>query len=499
MSHIANLTAPNGINYTQPLGLFIDNEWVASKKEDRIISINPADESEICSEEAAGSEDVDIAVNAARRAFDGKWREMDTSFRGDLLHKLATLVEQHADVLATIDAWDNGKTYNAARNEDVPDSVAILKYYAGWADKIHGTVIEPNPSRMAYTSREPIGVCGAIIPWNFPLVNIVTKLGPALAAGNTLVVKVAEQTPLSALYFANLVKEAGFPRGVVNVLNGMGREAGTAIAAHPGIDMISFTGSTPTGREILKTAAVNMKRVILETGGKSPLIVFKDADLEQAVRWGHRGIMSNQGQVCSATSRIFVHEDVYDRFLALYKDEVQKVSQVGDPFKEDTFQGPQVSKAQFDRVSSYIDTGKREGAKLLCGGEACKNMSGKGLYIAPTVFTDVSDSMTISRDEVFGPFVVISKFNEEKEAIKRANDSVFGLGAAVFTRDISRALSVSKKIESGTVWINSSNDSDGRVPFGGFKQSGIGLELGELGLAAYTISKSVFINLNSKL
>jgi aldehyde dehydrogenase (NAD(P)+) len=329
-------------------------------------------------------------------------------------------------------------------------SISLLRYYAGWSDKIHGRVIDPNPSKLAYVMREPIGVCGAIIPWNFPLVNMVTKVAPALAAGNTLVVKVAEQTPLSALYFANLVKEAGIPAGVVNVLNGAGREVGAAIAAHADIDMITFTGSTPTGKQIMKSAAGTLKRVTLETGGKSPMLVFPDADIEQAVRWGHRGIMSNQGQVCSATSRIFVHADIYETFVNQFKAEVEKISKVGDPFHSDTFQGPQVTKDQFDRVVSYMETGKREGARLVCGGKAYKNAQGKGFYVAPTVFADVTDSMTIVQDEIFGPFVVIAPFREEAEAIERANSTVFGLGASVFTRDISRALRVSKRIQSGS-------------------------------------------------
>ncbi|KXG49754.1 Aldehyde/histidinol dehydrogenase [Penicillium griseofulvum] len=493
------LIAPNGLKFKQPLGLFIDNEWRPSSKGARISTINPANEEEICAVHAADTNDVDLAVEAARRAFSGEWRALDTAVRGELLYKLAGLVEQHADILATIDAWDNGKTFNAARNEDVMGSISLLRYYAGWADKIHGKVIDPNPSKLAYVMREPIGVCGAIIPWNFPLVNMVTKVAPALAAGNTLVVKVAEQTPLSALYFANLVKEAGIPAGVVNVLNGAGREVGAAIAAHADIDMITFTGSTPTGKQIMKSAAGTLKRVTLETGGKSPMLVFPDADIEQAVRWGHRGIMSNQGQVCSATSRIFVHADIYETFVNQFKAEVEKISKVGDPFHSDTFQGPQVTKDQFDRVVSYMETGKREGARLVCGGKAYKNAQGKGFYVAPTVFADVTDSMTIVQDEIFGPFVVIAPFREEAEAIERANSTVFGLGASVFTRDISRALRVSKRIQSGTIWINSSNDDDVRVPFGGYKQSGFGREMGEEGIEAFTITKSVHVNLSARL
>jgi aldehyde dehydrogenase (NAD(P)+) len=326
------------------------------------------------------------------------------------------------------------------------------------------------------------------------------KLGPALATGNTVILKAAEQTPLSILYLANLIKEAGFPPGVVNILNGHGRIAGAAIAQHLNIDKIAFTGSTATGREIMKMASVNMKNVTLETGGKSPLLVFDDADLDQAVKWAHVGIMSNMGQICTATSRVLVQEGVYDEFVKAFKVRVKETSKVGDPFKEETFQGPQVTKTQYERVLGYIESGKKEGATLVMGGEAFKNVGGgKGFFIAPTIFTNVTDSMRIFREEVFGPFVVIASFKTEEEAIERANDTTYGLGSAVFTKDIVKAHRVARKIEAGMVWINSSNDSDFRVPFGGVKQSGIGKELGEAGLEAYTNKKAVHVNLGTKL
>ena len=325
------------------------------------------------------------------------------------------------------------------------------------------------------------------------------KLGPALACGNTVVLKAAEQTPLSILYFANLIKEAGFPPGVVNILNGHGRDAGHAIAAHLDIDKIAFTGSTTTGKQIMKTASVNMKNITLETGGKSPLIVFADADLDQAVKWSHIGIMSNMGQICTATSRVLVQDSVYDEFVSLFKEQVKSVSKVGDPFHDSTFQGPQVTKAQYERVLAYIESGKSEGATLAVGGEAHKDVNGKGFFIAPTVFTNVKDSMKIYREEVFGPFVVISSFKTEEEAVERANDTTYGLGSAVFTQDITKAHRVARNIEAGMVWINSSNDSDFRIPFGGVKQSGIGRELGEAGLAAYTNCKAIHVNLGTRL
>ncbi|KAK3044816.1 hypothetical protein LTS18_000275, partial [Coniosporium uncinatum] len=375
---------------------------------------------------------------------------------------------------------------------DLGEVAGTLKYYAGYADKLHGQVIETTPAKLAYTIREPIGVCAQIIPWNYPLAMAAWKLGPALACGNTIVLKAAEQTPLSILYFANLIRSAGFPPGVVNIINGYGRKAGAALASHLDVDKIAFTGSTATGREIMKMASINMKNITLETGGKSPLLVFDDADLEQAVKWAHIGIMSNMGQICTATSRILVQAGVYARFIEAFKEHVKTTSVVGDPFDDATFQGPQVTKQQYERVLSYIESGKSEGATLVAGGEPQKDVAGgKGFFIAPTIFADVKDSMKIFREEVFGPFVVIASFESEEEAIDRANDTMYGLGSAVFTKDVMRAHRVARRIEAGMVWVNSSNDSDFRVPFGGVKQSGIGRELGEAGLEAYTNKKAV--------
>ena len=416
-----------------------------------------------------------------------------------MMMKLADLVDAHAETLATIETWDNGKPYSVALGGDLAEVSGCLRYYGGYADKIHGQVMNTPTAKFAYTIREPLGVCGQIIPWNFPLAMAAWKLGPALACGNTVVIKAAEQTPLSILYFATLVKEVGFPPGVVNILNGYGKDAGAAIASHLDIDKIAFTGSTATARQIMKMAAVNLKNITLETGGKSPLLVFEDADLEQALKWSHVGIMSNMGQICTATSRIFVQDTIYDSFVAGFKKTVHEVSKIGDPFQDDTFQGPQVTKQQYERVLSYIDSGKSEGATLLTGGEPHKNANGKGFFIAPTVFTDVKDNMRIYREEVFGPFVIISSFKTEAEALERANDTTYGLGSAVFTRDLERAHRVARGIEAGMVWVNSSNDEDYRVPFGGVKQSGIGRELGEEGLKAYTNAKAVHINMGTKL
>jgi aldehyde dehydrogenase (NAD(P)+) len=324
------------------------------------------------------------------------------------------------------------------------------------------------------------------------------KLGPALACGNTVVLKPAEQTPLSILYFANLTVQAGFPPGVINIINGHGRIAGAALASHPNVDKIAFTGSTATAREIMKMAASNLKNITLETGGKSPLIVFNDADLDLAVEWAHIGIMSNQGQICTATSRILVQNDVYDAFLEKFKAQVRKISKVGDPFDEATFQGPQVTKAQYDRIMSYVDIGKSEGAKLVLGGKPATPES-KGFFIEPTVFTDVSSQMRIYQEEVFGPFVCLTRFKTEEDALKMANETTYGLGSALFTTDLTKAHRVARRIEAGMVWINSSNDSDWRIPFGGVKGSGVGRELGEEGLKAYSQVKSVHVNMKSKL
>ncbi|OAA46136.1 aldehyde dehydrogenase ALDH [Metarhizium rileyi] len=494
-----DLTAPNGVKYTQPTGLFINNEFVKSTAEQTIASIDPATEKEIATVQAAGPEDVDAAVKAAQAALKHpSWKKMPVSDRGRLMSRLADRIEEQKEIFATIDAWDNGKTYAEALSVDLEEAIGTFRYYAGWADKISGQTIPTTHQKFAYTLRQPIGVVGQIIPWNYPLSMASWKLGPALACGNTIVIKAAEQTPLSILVLASLIKEVGFPPGVVNVLNGYGKDAGAALVQHPLVDKVAFTGSTATARHIMRMASATLKNITLETGGKSPLLVFADSDLEQAVKWSHLGIMSNQGQICTATSRILVQDSIYDKFVDLFVQQTKTVSKIGDQWSTDTYQGPQVSKVQYERVLEYVEAGKAEGARLVAGGKPL-HVNTKGFFIEPTVFTEVKESMRIYREEIFGPVVVISRFSSEEEAISRANDSTYGLAASVFTKDLERAHRVASDIEAGMVWVNSSNDSDPKVPFGGVKQSGIGRELGEAGLEAYSQVKAVHINMGQRL
>lgn len=497
MTVSVKLEAPNGREWVQPTGLFIKNAFVASSNPaNTISSIDPATEKEICKVQAATADDVDLAVKAAKAALkDPRWKDLDVTDRGKMMFKLADLIEENGELLATIDAWDNGKPYHIALTEDLPESFNTIRYYAGWADKIAGQTIATSPQKFAYTIRQPVGVVAQIIPWNYPLSMAAWKLGPALACGNTVVLKAAEQTPLSILVLAQLIKKAGFPPGVVNILNGHGREAGAALVQHPLIDKIAFTGSTATATQIMKSAAIGLRNITLETGGKSPLLVFNDANLEQAVHWSHIGIMSNQGQICTATSRILVQKDVAEKFLAMFKAQIKQVSVIGNQWSQATFQGPQITRQQYERVLSYVDIGKSEGAQLVEGGEACQ---GSGYFVKPTVFTNVVPSMRIYREEIFGPFVVMATFEDESEAVAMANDSTYGLGAAVFTTNLERAHRVAAEIESGMVWVNSSQDCDYRIPFGGVKQSGVGRELGEAGLDAYSQIKAVHINLGNK-
>jgi len=453
--------------------------------------INPSTEEVLCSVSEATEKDVDIAVASARKTFEGVWRTTTPDQRGRLLLKLADLTEKNLDLLAAVESLDNGKSIMMAKN-DVAAVAGCLRYYGGWADKIHGKTIDTNSETFTYTRPEPLGVCGQIIPWNFPLLMFAWKIGPALATGNTVVMKTAEQTPLSALVFCNLVKEAGFPPGALNVLSGFGKVAGAALSSHMDVDKVAFTGSTLVGRAIMKAAAAsNLKKVTLELGGKSPNIVFNDADIEQAISWVNFGIYFNHGQCCCAGSRIYVQEGIYDKFIQRFRERAAQ-NAVGDPFKEDTFQGPQVSQLQYDRIMGYIKEGKEEGATVEVGGE---RHGDKGYFIQPTIFSNVKPDMKIMREEIFGPVASVAKFSTEEEVLKLGNDSNYGLAAAVHTKDLNTAIRVSNSLRAGTVWVNQYNMIHHQIPFGGFKESGIGRELGEAALANYTQNKSVSIRL----
>jgi len=492
-----SLETPVTGKYDQPTGLFINNEFIKGKKGQEFEVINPTTEKVICKVHEATEEDVDIAVAAARKAFNpgSEYRKLSTAARGKLLLNLADLFEKHVDTLASIESLDNGKSITMARG-DVGAAVGCLRYYGGWADKIHGKIITTQEGTFNYTKREPIGVCGQIIPWNFPLLMWAWKIGPAIACGCTLVLKTAEQTPLSGLYAAQLCKEAGFPPGVANVISGFGKTAGAAIAQHMDIDKVAFTGSTFVGRSILKAAASsNLKKVTLELGGKSPNIVFEDADIDEAISWVNFGIFYNHGQCCCAGSRIYVQESIYDKFVERFKERAAQ-NVVGDPFHEKTFQGPQVSQLQYDRIMDYIKIGKEEGAKVEIVGERHGDV---GYFIQPTIFSNVKNDMKIMQEEIFGPVCAIAKFKDAEEALAIANDSTYGLAAAVHTKSLNTAIKVSDGLKAGTVWVNQYNMLHWSLPFGGFRQSGIGRELGKAALDNYTQIKTVSINMKGAL
>ena len=473
--------------------LLINNRWIESESGKTFGTINPSTGEEICQVAEAGVADIEKAVAAARGAFEqASWRKMSASERGRLLHRLADLIETNADELARLETLDNGKPVSRAKAVDVAKAVACYRYFGGWADKIQGKTIPIDGEFFCYTRHEPIGVVGQIIPWNYPILMQSWKLAPALATGNTIVMKPAEQTPLSALRIGELIIEAGFPAGVVNLLPGFGPTAGAAIANHMDVDKIAFTGSTETGRLILEAAAKsNLKKVTLELGGKNPNIVFADTDLDEAVEGTHMGLFVNQGQSCCSGSRVFVEEKIYDEFIEKSVARARK-RKVGDPFDPGTEQGPQVDQSQFDKVMDYIESGRNEGAKLACGGE---RVGDRGYFIQPTVFTDVQDHMKIAREEIFGPVMSIIPFKDVDEVVTRSNRTNYGLAAGVWTRDIKKAHAVANGIRAGTVWVNCYHVLDTRAPFGGFKQSGIGRELGEYGLQQYTEVKTVMIKL----
>ncbi|KAF1817201.1 aldehyde dehydrogenase, allergen Cla h 10 [Eremomyces bilateralis CBS 781.70] len=489
------LKTPATGEYTQPTGLFINNEFVKGVDGKTFDVINPSDESVICSVHEATEKDVDIAVKAARAAFDGEWRRVTPEQRGKYLRKLADLFEANVEKLGAVEALDNGKAFSIAKN-DVAGGAACLRYYGGWADKIEGKVVDTTPDTFNYVRKEPIGVCGQIIPWNFPILMWCWKIGPAVAAGNTVIIKTAEQTPLSALVAAELIKEAGFPPGVINVISGFGKVAGAAISSHMEIDKVAFTGSTVVGRQIMKAAAdSNLKKVTLELGGKSPNIVFDDADIDNAISWVNFGIYFNHGQCCCAGSRIYVQEGIYEKFLQRFKERAAK-NVVGDPFHADTFQGPQVSQLQYDRIMSYIEHGKESGATVEIGGT---RKGDKGYFIEPTIFSNVTDDMKIVQEEIFGPVCSISKFKTKADVIALGNNTTYGLAAAVHTTNLNTAIEVANSLKAGTVWVNAYNMLHHQLPFGGYKESGIGRELGEDALENYLQTKTVSIRLADAL
>jgi aldehyde dehydrogenase (NAD+) len=490
---VSTLPAPTGVCVTPPVTkLLINNRWVSSESGKTFPTINPSTGEEICQVAEADAADIDRAVKAARSAFEGPWRKMRASERGRLLYRLADLIEANADELARLETLDNGKPLSIAKTVDVAKTVACYRYFAGWADKVQGKTIPVDGDFFAYTRHEPIGVIGQIIPWNYPMLMQSWKLAPALATGNTVVMKPAEQTPLSALRIGELLLEAGYPEGVVNILPGFGPTAGAALARHMDVDKVAFTGSTQVGRLIMTAAAQsNLKRVTLELGGKSPNIIFEDTDLDAAVEGAHLGVFVNQGQSCCAGSRVFVQEKIYQAFVEKSVARAAK-RRVGDPLHPTTDQGPQIDQTQFDKIMGYVDSGRREGATLACGGERVGN---RGYFIRPTVFSDVRDDMGIAREEIFGPVMSVIAFKDTDEVIARANKTDYGLAAGVWTSDIKKAHAVANGVRAGSVWVNCYHVLDVRAPFGGFKQSGMGRELGEYGLHEYTEVKTVMLKL----
>ena len=473
--------------------LFIDGEFVDAANSATFVVENPAEASTLAEVAEAREADIDRAVKAAKRAFEsGWWQHMPARDRGMLLFRLADLVEENIDEIARIETLQNGKPYFESRQIDVPELIAVLRYYGGWADKIHGETIPAAGPLFNYTRREPLGVVGAIVPWNFPLLLAVWKIAPALACGNTVVLKPAEETPLTALKLAELASQAGFPAGVLNVVPGYGPTAGAALVRHPDVDKIAFTGSTEVGQQIMREAAATLKHVSLELGGKSPNIVFADADLKAAVRGVNTGIFYGKGEVCAAGSRLLVEASIHDAFVEQLVDRAKKMTP-GDPFDKSTRLGAIVSEQQMERVLGYVEKGKSDGARLLTGGN---RLDRPGYFVEAAVFDKVEPGMTIAREEIFGPVLATMSFEDVDQAIALGNQTIYGLAAGVWTRDVKKAHKVAHGLRAGTVWVNTYNRYDPTTPFGGYKSSGFGRDLGMHALEGYTQIKSVWIDLS---
>lgn len=505
MAVTKKITLPSGKIYEQPIGLFINNEFKEGKTGKFIPVAYPAT-AEIVAEVhiADAVADVNEAVEAASDAFK-LWNNVSASEKRNLFFKLADLCQENIQLLAEIESLDTGKAVDNTSIHDMGRVIECLKYYGGWIDKNVGESFIPSSKKVCYTYHQAIGVVGCIIPFNYPLSLMAWKWA-AIAVGNTTVFKAGDQTPLSILYFASLVEKAGFPKGVFNVINGYGMDVGDALVKHPKISKIAFTGSTVAGKIIQGNCSSHLKACSIEAGGKSPIVIYKDCDLEQAIKWTCVGIYSNTGQVCSGTSRAYIEEDIYEEFLAKLKEYVEKTYIVGDPFKSDTVVGPVINEIQYTKIIDYIQSGIDDGCRVVLGGtekpaSIASNASlNKGWFVQPTIFADVNDKMKIVQEEIFGPVLSCRKFNAATEnIIDTCNDSPYGLGAAVFTQDITKANLFARDVQSGQVWINSSNDVDMNVPFHGVKQSGLGHELGSYGLKNFTAVKSIHMNIDNRL